>query len=117
MALPKKGALCLTLTKCQAKSTKPKIATGDSAPAPSEIPEKSPGLTLANDGMLYVKGKAVKMYAPAEREIEEAQAVAFQIRARDDISDEEKASKLAELKKLLLSELSGMGITQYTPTF
>ena len=99
------------------KSTKPKIATGDSAPAPSEIPEKSPGLTLANDGMLYVKGKAVKMYAPAEREIEEAQAVAFQIRARDDISDEEKASKLAELKKLLLSELSGMGITQYTPTF
>ena len=43
--------------------------------------------------------------------------MAFQIRARDDISDEEKASKLAELKKLLLSELSGMGITQYTPTF
>jgi len=99
------------------KSTKPKIATGDSAPAPSEIPEKSPGLTLANDGMLYSRGKAVKMYAPAEKEIEEAQAVAFQIRARDDISDEEKASKLAELKKLLLSELSGMGITQYTPTF
>ena len=99
------------------KSTKPKITTGDSAPAPSELNQNAPGLQLANDGMLYVKGKAVKMYAPAEREIEEAQAVAFQIRARDDISDEEKASKLAELKKLLLSELSGMGITQYTPTF
>ena len=99
------------------KSTKPKIATGDSAPAPSELNQNAPGLQLANDGMLYVKGKAVKMYAPAEREIEEAQAVAFQIRARDDISDKEKASKLAELKKLLLSELSGMGITQYTPTF
>ena len=99
------------------KSTKPKITTGDSAPAPSELNQNAPGLQLANDGMLYVKGKAVKMYAPAEREIEEAQAVAFQIRARDDISDKEKASKLAELKKLLLSELSGMGITQYTPTF
>tara|TARA_A100001515_G_scaffold134300_1_gene124192 strand:+ start:180 stop:1625 length:1446 start_codon:yes stop_codon:yes gene_type:complete len=99
------------------KTTKKKeISTGDTLPAPSEI--KNPkSLQLANDGFFYTDGKAQMMYKPAEREIEEAQAVAFQIRARDDISDEEKASKLAELRKLLLSELSGMGITQYTPTF
>ena len=99
------------------KSTKPQISTGDSAPAPSEIPQKAPGLILANDGMLYSRGKAVKMYAPAEREIEEAQGIAFQIKVRDDLSDEEKATRLDGLRKLLISELSGMGITQYVPTF
>jgi hypothetical protein len=99
------------------KSTKKKeISTGDTLPAPSEI-KNTKSLQIANDGFFYTDGKAQMMYKPAEREIEEAQAVAFQIRARDDISDEEKASKLAELRKLLLSELSGMGITQYNPTF
>jgi len=99
------------------KSTKVEISEGDSLPAPSQIPEKSPGLTLANDGMLYVKGKAVQMYKPAEREIEDAQAVVFQIKARDDISDEEKAKAISDLKQDLLSTLAGMGITQYVPTF
>ena len=99
------------------KETKVEISEGDSLPPPSQIPEKSPGLTLANDGMLYVKGKAVKMYPPAETEIEDAQAVVFQIKARDDISDEEKAKAISDLKQDLLSTLSGMGITQYVPVF
>tara|TARA_R100001594_G_scaffold67127_1_gene101479 strand:- start:975 stop:2441 length:1467 start_codon:yes stop_codon:yes gene_type:complete len=99
------------------KSTKIEISEGDSLPAPSQIPEKSPGLRLANDGMFYVKGKAVKMYPPAETEIEDAQAVVFQIKARDDISDEEKAKAISDLKQDLLSTLSGMGITQYVPVF
>ena len=99
------------------KETKVEISEGDSLPPPSQIPEKSPGLTLANDVMLYVKGKAVHMYKPAEKEIEDAQAVVFQIKARDDISDEEKAKAISDLKQDLLSTLSGMGITQYVPVF
>ena len=67
--------------------------------------------------MLYVKGKAVQMYKPAETEIEDAQAVVFQIKARDDISDEEKAKAISDLKQDFLSTLSGMGITQYVPVF
>ena len=103
------GAISAVDTKAKTK--------GDSLPAPSQIPEKSPGLTLANDGMLYVKGKAVQMYKPAETEIEDAQAVVFQIKARDDISDEEKAKAISDLKQDFLSTLSGMGITQYVPVF
>jgi len=99
------------------KTTKVQISEGDSAPAPSQIPEKSPGLTLANDGMLYSKGKAVQMYKPAEKEIEDAQSVVFQIKARTDISDEDKEKRISDLKQDLLSTLAGMGITQYVPTF
>ena len=39
--------------------------------------------------MLYSKGKAVQMFAPLEREIEEASAIAFQIKA-SDLSEEVK---------------------------
>ena len=39
--------------------------------------------------MLYVKWKATKIYPPLEKEIEEAQAIAFQIKANggSDIGD------------------------------
>ena len=70
----------------------------------------------ANDGMLYSKGKAVKMYAPLEREIEEAQAIAFQIKS-SDLSDEEKQERLNGLRSDFLQTISGMGITQYKPAF
>ena len=100
------------------KSTeKVNIGTGDSVPSPSELNPNSPGIQLANDGMLYVKGKAVQMYKPAEKEIEDAQSVVFQIKARTDISDEDKEKAISDLKQDLLSTLAGMGITQYVPTF
>tara|TARA_S200002703_G_scaffold108640_1_gene94460 strand:+ start:1227 stop:2684 length:1458 start_codon:yes stop_codon:yes gene_type:complete len=92
------------------------ISSGDSAPAPSELNQNAPGLKLANDGMLYSKGKAVQMYAPLEREIEEASAVAFQIKA-SDLSDEVKQEKLTQLRQDFLQAISGMGITQYKPEF
>jgi len=92
------------------------ISSGDSAPAPSELNQNAPGLKLANDGMLYSKGKAVQMYAPLEKEIEEAQAIAFQIKA-SDLSDEIKQERLASLRQDFLQTISGMGITQYTPEF
>lgn len=92
------------------------ISSGDSAPDPSELNQNAPGLQLANDGMLYSKGKAVKMYAPLEREIEEAQAIAFQIKA-SDLPDEDKQQRLSDLRKDFLQAISGIGITQYTPKF
>ena len=92
------------------------ISSGDSAPATSELNQNAPGLKLANDGMLYSKGKAVQMYAPLEREIEEASAVAFQIKA-SDLSDEVKQEKLTQLRQDFLQAISGMGITQYKPEF
>ena len=99
------------------KSTiKVNIGTGDAAPAPSELNKNAPGIQLANDGMLYSKGKAVKMFAPLEREIEEASAVAFQIKA-SDLSDEVKQEKLADLRQDFLQTIAGFGITQYTPQF
>ena len=66
--------------------------------------------------MLYSKVKAVQMYAPLEKEIEEAQAIAFQIKA-SDLSDEIKQERLASLRQDFLQTISGMGITQYTPEF
>jgi len=98
------------------KTTEISISTGDSAPDPSELNQNAPGLKLANDGMLYSKGKAVKMYAPLEREIEEAQAIAFQIKS-SDLSDEEKQERLNGLRSDFLQTISGMGITQYKPAF
>ena len=92
------------------------LGLGDSAPDPSELNQNAPGLQLANDGMLYSKGKAVKMYAPLEREIEEAQAIAFQIKA-SDLPDEDKQQRLSDLRKDFLQAISGIGITQYTPKF
>jgi hypothetical protein len=103
------------------------ISSGDSAPAPSELNQNAPGLKLANDGMLYSKGKAVQMYAPLEREIEEAAAIAFQIKAADSFRNEngeliadteaERARRLAGLRQDFLQTISGMGITQYKPEF
>ena len=99
------------------KSTeKVNIGTGDSVPSPSELNANSPGVQLANDGMLYVKGKATKMYPPLEKEIEEAQAIAFQIKA-SNLSDEEKQNKLTGLRQDFLKNIAGMGITEYIPTF
>lgn len=98
------------------KTTEISISTGDSAPDPSELNQNAPGLKLANDGMLYSKGKAVKMYAPLEREIEEAQAIAFQIKS-SDLSDEEKQERLNGLRSDFLQTISGMGVTQYKPAF
>jgi hypothetical protein len=99
------------------KSTvKVNIGTGDSAPDPSELNQNAPGLQLANDGMLYSKGKAVQMFAPLEREIEEASAVAFQLKA-SDLPDNVKEEKLAELRQDFLQTIAGFGITQYTPQF
>ena len=99
------------------KSTeKVNIGTGDSVPSPSELNPNSPGIQLANDGMLYVKGKATKMYPPLEKEIEEAQAIAFQIKA-SNLSDEEKQNKLTGLRQDFLKNIAGMGITEYIPTF
>ena len=99
------------------KSTvKVNIGTGDSAPDPSELNKNAPGLQLANDGMLYSKGKAVQMFAPLEREIEEASAIAFQIKA-SDLSEEVKEKNLADLRRDFLQTIAGFGITQYTPEF
>jgi hypothetical protein len=99
------------------KSTiKVNIGTGDAAPAPSELNQNAPGIQLANDGMLYSKGKAVKMFPALEKEIEEASAIAFQIKA-SDLSDEIKQERLAELRKDFLQTIAGFGITQYTPQF
>ena len=99
------------------KSTvKVNIGTGDAAPDPSELNQDAPGIQLANDGMLYSKGKAVKMFAPLEREIEEASAVAFQLKA-SDLPDDVKEEKLAELRQDFLQTIAGFGITQYTPQF
>ena len=99
------------------KSTvKVNIGTGDSAPDPSELNQNAPGLQLANDGMLYSKGKAVQMYAPLEREIEEASAIAFQIKA-SDLPEEDKAQRLAQLRQDFLKEIAGLGVTQYIPEF
>jgi len=99
------------------KSTvKVNIGTGDSAPDPSELNENAPGIQLANDGMLYSKGKAIKMFPALEKEIEEASAVAFQLKA-SDLPDDVKEEKLAELKQDFLQTIAGFGITQYTPQF
>ena len=99
------------------KSTvKVNIGTGDSAPDPSELNQNAPGLQLANDGMLYSKGKATQMFAPLEREIEEAAAIAFQIKA-SDLPEEDKAQRLADLRRDFLQTIAGFGITQYTPEF
>ena len=99
------------------KSTvKVNIGTGDSAPDPSELNQNAPGLQLANDGMLYSKGKATQMFAPLEREIEEASAIAFQIKA-SDLSEEDKAQRLAQLRQDFLKEIAGLGVTQYIPEF
>ena len=56
------------------------------------------------------------MYAPLEKEIEEAQAIAFQIKA-SDLSDEDKAQRLAQLRQDFLKEIAGFGVTQYIPEF
>ena len=99
------------------KSTvKVNIGTGDSAPDPSELNQNAPGLQLANDGMLYSKGKAIQMFAPLEREIEEASAIAFQIKA-SDLPDDVKEINLADLRRDFLQTIAGFGITQYTPEF
>ena len=99
------------------KSTvKVNIGTGDSAPDPSELNQNAPGLQLANDGMLYSKGKATQMFAPLEREIEEAAAIAFQIKA-SDLPEEDKAQRLAQLRQDFLKEIAGLGVTQYIPEF
>ena len=66
--------------------------------------------------MLYSKGKAVQMFAPLEREIEEASAIAFQIKA-SDLSEEVKEKNLADLRRDFLQTIAGFGITQYTPEF
>ena len=108
------------------KSTvKVNIGTGDSAPDPSELNQNAPGLQLANDGMLYSKGKAVQMYVPLEREIETASAIAFQIKAADSFRDDdgnlisdtegERARRLAQLRQDFLKEIAGLGVTQYIP--
>ena len=110
------------------KSTvKVNIGTGDSAPDPSELNQNAPGLQLANDGMLYSKGKATQMYAPLEKEIEEASAIAFQIKAADSFRDDdgnlisdtegERARRLAQLRQDFLKEIAGLGVTQYIPEF
>ena len=99
------------------KSTvKVNIGTGDAAPDPSELNQDAPGIQLANDGMLYSKGTAVKMFAPLEREIEEASAIAFQIKA-SDLPDDVKEKNLADLRRDFLQTIAGFGITQYTPQF
>jgi len=99
------------------KSTiKVNIGTGDAAPAPSELNQNAPGIQLANDGMLYSKGKAVKMFPALEKEIEEASAIAFQIKA-SDLSEEVKEKNLADLRRDFLQTIAGFGITQYTPEF
>jgi hypothetical protein len=98
------------------KTTKKKeISTGDILPAPSEL-KNTKSLQLANDGFFYVDGKAQMMYKPAEKEIEEAQAIVFQIRS-SDAPDDVKARKIEQARDILLNALSGMGITEYTPTF
>ena len=56
------------------------------------------------------------MFAPLEREIEEASAVAFQLKA-SDLPDDVKEEKLAELRQDFLQTIAGFGITQYTPQF
>ena len=66
--------------------------------------------------MLYSKGKAVQTYAPLEKEIEEASAIAFQIKA-SDLSEEDKAQRLAQLRQDFLKEIAGLGVTQYIPEF
>ena len=66
--------------------------------------------------MLYSKGKATQMFAPLEREIEEAAAIAFQIKA-SDLPEEDKAQRLADLRRDFLQTIAGFGITQYTPEF
>ena len=99
------------------KSTiKVNIGTGDAAPAPSELNQNAPGIQLANDGMLYSKGKAVKMFPALEKEIEEASAIAFQIKA-SDLPDDVKEKNLADLRRDFLQTIAGFGITQYTPEF
>jgi len=99
------------------KSTvKVNIGTGDSAPDPSELNQNAPGLQLANDGMLYSKGKATQMFAPLEREIEEAAAIAFQIKA-SDLPEEDKAQRLSDIRRDFLQTIAGFGITQYIPEF
>ena len=92
------------------------IGTGDSAPAPSELNQNAPGLQLANDGMLYSRGKAVKMFAPLEREIEEASAIAFQIKA-SDLPEEVKQERLEDLRQDFLQTIAGFGITEYKLQF
>ena len=110
------------------KSTvKVNIGAGDSAPDPSELNQNAPGLQLANDGMLYSKGKATQIYAPLEREIETASAIAFQIKAADSFRDDdgnlisdtegERARRLAQLRQDFLKEIAGLGVTQYIPEF
>ena len=110
------------------KSTvKVNIGAGDSAPDPSELNQNAPGLQLANDGMLYSKGKATQMYAPLEREIETESAIAFQIKAADSFRDDngnlildtegERARRLAQLRQDFLKEIAGLGVTQYIPEF
>jgi len=99
------------------KSTvKVNVGTGDSAPAPSELNQNAPGLQLANDGMLYSRGKAVKMFAPLEREIEEASAIAFQIKA-SDLPEEVKQERLEDLRQDFLQTIAGFGITEYKLQF
>jgi hypothetical protein len=110
------------------KSTvKVNIGAGDSAPDPSELNQNAPGLQLANDGMLYSKGKAIQMFAPLEREIEEAQAIAFQVKAADSFRDDngnlisdtegERAKRLADLRQDFLQTIAGFGITEYKLQF
>ena len=77
--------------------------------------------------MLYSKGKATQMYAPLEREIETASAIAFQIKAADSFRDDngnlildtegERARRLAQLRQDFLKEIAGLGVTQYIPEF
>lgn len=99
------------------KSTvKVNVGAGDSAPAPSELNQNAPGLQLANDGMLYSRGKAVKMFAPLEREIEEASAIAFQIKA-SDLPEEVKQERLEDLRQDFLQTIAGFGITEYKLQF
>ena len=99
------------------KSTivKKQISTGDILPAPSEI-KNTKSLQLANDGFFYTGGKAKMMYKPLEREIEEASAIAFQIKA-SDLPEEVKQERLEDLRQDFLQTIAGFGITEYKLQF
>jgi hypothetical protein len=56
------------------------------------------------------------MFPALEKEIEEASAIAFQIKA-SDLPDDVKEKNLADLRRDFLQTIAGFGITQYTPEF
>ena len=62
------------------------------------------------------KDMHIKKFPQIEKEIEEASAIAFQIKA-SDLPEEDKAQRLAQLRQDFLKEIAGLGVTQYIPEF